>query len=74
MTLLNGDAPVRYRISQGDQRWVVKLSAPDDDASKLTRWIRDNEISGKLEVVVEFRVAGEWRTVGPFPIDADTLR
>ena len=79
MSVLNGDAPVRYRISQGDQNWVVKLSAPDLDALKLRRWIADNEIRGMIEVVVEWRVSlpGEhtgWRGIEPMTIDTDDLR
>ena len=70
---------VRYRITQpdptGDRReWVVRLASPDLDGSKLKRWVRDNGITGDLQVTVEQRVGDQWVSVGPFPIDADTLR
>lgn len=74
MTHLNGDAPVRYRISQGDQNWVVKLSAPDLDASKLRQWATDNQIEGEITVLCEWRKGTSWRVVGPMVINTDSLR
>ncbi len=78
MKTLNGDATVRYRITQpqGDQlrRWVVKLAGPDLTGEKLRRWVRTNGITGDLQVTVEQRVGNQWYSAGPFPIDADALQ
>ncbi len=75
MSSSNGDATVRYRITQDDKKWVVKIGdAPDLSGSKLQRWIRENDIHGDLQVTVEQRVGDVWYSAGPFPIDADTLQ
>ena len=65
MNTLNGDAPVRYRISQGDKKWVVKLAGPDEDAAKLKRWVADNDIEGEIIVSCEWRDGKSWKVVGP---------
>ena len=70
----NGDAPVRYVIEQGDKRWVVKLSAADEDASKLAAWVRANEIEGKILVTIEYRISDGWKSVGPMVVRAGELR
>ncbi len=61
--------PVRYRITQGDQSWIVKLSAPDEDGSKLARWIIENKIVGAIAVRCEWREDRKWRTVGPMTVN-----
>ena len=76
----NGDSPIRYRITQVDDhgdldgKWIVKLDSPDLDGSKLKRWVRENGITGDLQVTVEQRISDQWYSAGPFPIDADTLQ
>jgi hypothetical protein len=66
----NGDAPVQYVITQGEQRWVVKLSDADLDASKLGAWVKANEIEGEIMVTIEWRGPEGRETVGPIAVDA----
>ncbi len=74
MSVLNGDAPMRYQITQGNQTWIVKLTVPDEDGSKLQRWVADNQIKGELTVLCEWRQGRSWRAIGPITIDTATLR
>ena len=75
----NGDAPFQYVITQGEQRWVVKLSAADLDASKLAAWVKANEVEGEIMVTVEYRMIDangqrQEHRGGPMSIDAGGLR
>ena len=70
----NGDAPFQYVITQGEQRWVVKLSAADLDASKLAAWVKAQEIEGEIMVTIEYDTTEGRQKVGPVAIDAGGLR
>jgi hypothetical protein len=75
----NGDAPIQYVITQGEQRWVVKLSDADLDASKLGAWVKANEIEGEIMVTVEYRMVDvngirQEHRIGPIAVDAGGFR
>ena len=76
----NGDAPVQYVITQGpERRWVVRLSGPDEDASKLAAFVKDHEIEGEILVTIEFRMVDsngddQLHQVGPMTIQTGELR
>ncbi len=74
MVKMNGDAPMRYRIKQSEQRWVLLLSKPDMDASVLRRWIQANGVTGEIVITVEWRHPdGGWRSGPALKLEAETV-
>ena len=72
----NGDAPVRYVITQDERRWVAKLSGPDEDGVKLAAFVKRNQIEGEILVTIEVRIPGEetMTKIGPMTIQTGELQ